>query len=60
MIDTGFDWTLAPLVWLLLLGGMLLSTEAGRRLRIKHLRAAQGESTGFGAVQGAVFGLMDW
>jgi hypothetical protein len=49
---------LAPLVWLLLLGGMLLSTEAGRRLRVRRLRASQAESTGFGAVQGAVFGLM--
>ena len=58
MIDTGFDWTLAPLVWLLLLGGMLLSTEVGRRLRIKHLGTAQGEPKGLGAVQGAVFGLM--
>ena len=58
MIQTGFDWTLAPLVWLLLLGGMLLAAEAGRRLRARHLRAAQGESTGFGAVQGAVFGLL--
>ena len=58
MIDTGFDWTLAPLVWLLLLGGMLLATDGGRRLRVRHLRAAQGESTGFGAVQGAIFGLM--
>jgi hypothetical protein len=58
VIDTGFDWTLAPLVWLLLLGGMLLSMEAGRRLRVRHLRATQGESTGFGAVHGAVFGLM--
>lgn len=58
VIDTGFDWTLAPLVWLLLLGGMLLSTEVGRRLRVKHLRAEQGEAKGFGAVQGAVFGLM--
>jgi len=58
VIDTGFDWTLAPLVWLLLLGGMLLSTEVGRRLRIKHLGTAQGEPKGLGAVQGAVFGLM--
>jgi hypothetical protein len=58
VIDTGFDWAWAPVVWLLLLGGMLLSTEAGRRLRLRHLRAAQSESTGFGAVQGAVFGLM--
>jgi hypothetical protein len=58
VIDTRFDWTLAPAVWLLLLGGMLLSMEAGRRVRVKHLRAAQGESTGFGAVHGAVFGLM--
>jgi hypothetical protein len=58
VLDTDFDWTLAPLVWLLLLGGMLLATEAGRHLRVKHLRSAQGESTGFGAVQGAVFGLM--
>ena len=29
MIDTGFDWTLAPLVWLVLMGGMLLSMQAG-------------------------------
>ena len=58
MITTVFDWTLAPLVWLLLLGGMLLSMEAGRRLRVRHLRTAPGESKGFGAVQGAVFGLM--
>jgi hypothetical protein len=55
---TGFDWTLAPLVWLLLFGGMLLSTEAGRRLRARHLSTAQGEITGVGAVQGALFGLM--
>ncbi len=47
----------APLVLLLLFAGMLLSIEAGRRLRVHH-RAAAGESTGLGAVTGAVFGLM--
>jgi len=31
-MDRGFDWMLAPLVWLVLLGGMLLSMEAGMRL----------------------------
>jgi len=48
---------LAPLVWLVLLGGMLLSIEAGMRLRARH-RAAQGDSTNFGAVHGAAFALM--
>src|SRR4029453_5814854 len=32
---------LAPLMWLVLLGGMLLSMEAGMRLRARQLRAAQ-------------------
>ena len=58
MIDTGFDWMLAPLVLLVLLGGMLLSMEVGMRARARHLRAAQGDSTGFAAVHGAVFALM--
>src|SRR3954470_3348698 len=49
---------LAPLVWLVLLGGMLLSMEAGMRLRARYLRAAQSDSTGFTAVHGAVFALM--
>ena len=49
---------LAPLVWLVLLGGMLLSMEAGKRVRARHLRAAQPDSTGFAAVHGAVFALM--
>ena len=58
MINTGIDWTWAPLIWLLLLGGMLLATEVGRRLRVRHVRAGLGESAGFGPVQGAVFGLL--
>jgi len=57
-MDTPFDWMLAPLVWLVLLGGMLLSMEAGKRVRARHLRAAQSDSTGFAAVHGAVFALM--
>ena len=52
MIDTGVDWMLAPLVWLVLLGGMLLSMEAGKRVRVRHLRAAQSDSTGFAAIHG--------
>jgi hypothetical protein len=40
---------LAPLVWLVLLGGMLLSMEAGMRLHARQLRAAQSDSTGFAA-----------
>jgi len=58
VIDTGFDWILAPLVWLVLLGGMLLSMEAGMRVRARHLHAAKSDSTGFAAVHGAVFALM--
>ena len=58
MLQTDFNWTLAPLVLLLLLGGMLLAMEAGRRLRVTQIGAAPGESTGFGAVTGAVFGVM--
>jgi len=58
VIDTGFDWMLSPLVWLVLLGAMLLSMEAGKRVRARHLRAAQSDSTGFAAVHGAVFALM--
>jgi len=58
VIDTGFNWMLSPLVWLLLLGGMLLSMEAGMRLRARHFRAAPSDSTGFAAVHGAVFALM--
>ena len=58
MIDTGFDWTLAPLVWLVLMGGMLLSMQAVMRVRARHLRAAQSDSTGLAAVHGAVFALM--
>jgi hypothetical protein len=49
---------LAPLVWLVLLGGMLLSMEAGMRLRARYLRAAQSDPTGFAAIHGAVFALM--
>jgi len=58
VIDTGFDWMLAPLVWLGLLGGMLLSMEAGMRLRARSLGAAHIDSPGFTAVHGAVFALM--
>jgi hypothetical protein len=58
VIDTSFDWMLAPLVWLVLLGGMLLSMEAGMRVRARHLRAAQSDSTGFAGIHGAVFALM--
>ena len=49
---------LAPLVWLVLLGGMLVSMEVGMRVRARHVRAGQGDSTGFSAVHGAVFALM--
>jgi hypothetical protein len=58
MIDTGFDWMLAPLVLLLLLGGMLLSMKAGMRARAVHLRAAPGDSTSFATVHGAAFALL--
>jgi hypothetical protein len=58
VIGPGFEWSLAPVVLLLLFGGMLLSMEAGRRLRVKHQQSAPGESTGFGTLEGAVFGLM--
>src|SRR5215203_2315671 len=58
MIDTSFDWMLAPVVWLLLLGGMLLAMEAGRRLHARSLSVSEGASAGLGPVQGAVFGLM--
>jgi hypothetical protein len=58
MIDTGFDWMFAPLVWLMLLGGMLLSMEAGKGVRARHLRATQSDSTSFAPVHGAVFALM--
>src|SRR4029450_391974 len=49
---------LAPLVWLVVLGSLLLTSEAGKRGRGRHLRALQSDSTGFAAVHGAVFGLM--
>jgi len=49
---------LAPLVWLVLLGGMLVSMEAGMRLRARHLRAAESDSTRFAAVHGAAFALL--
>lgn len=58
MIDTGFDWILAPLVWLLLVGSMLLTMKAGMRARDAHLRAAPGDATSFGTVHGAVFALL--
>jgi hypothetical protein len=58
VIGPQLDWVGAPVVLLLLLGGLLLSTEVGRRLRVRHLRAAPGESSGLAAVTGAVFGLM--
>jgi hypothetical protein len=48
----------APVVLLLVFGGMLLSMEAGRRLRVSHRRAGHDESSGLGAINGAVFGLM--
>jgi hypothetical protein len=31
VIDTGFDWMWAPLVWLLLVAGMLVTMKAGVR-----------------------------
>src|SRR4051812_49057691 len=58
VIGPGFNWAGAPIVLLLLLGGLLLSTEVGRRLRLERLRVATEESTGLGAITGAVFGLM--
>jgi hypothetical protein len=58
VIDTGFDFMLAPLVWLLLLGGMLLAMKAGMCARAAHLRAAPGDPTTFSTVHGAVFALM--
>jgi hypothetical protein len=58
VIDTGINWMLAPLVWLVLLGGMLVSMEAGMRLRARHLRAAESDSTRFAAVHGAAFALL--
>lgn len=58
MINGSLNWTLAPLVWLLLFGGMLLAMEVGRRLRVRHRELADGELASFGAVQAAVFGLM--
>jgi hypothetical protein len=57
MTESPIGWTLAPVVLLLLFGGMLLANEAGRRFRIKHQRAG-GEPTGGGTFEGAVFGLM--
>jgi hypothetical protein len=56
--ESPIGWTLAPVVLLLLLGGMLLANEAGRRLRVKHLQGARAEPTGAGTLEGAVFGLM--
>jgi hypothetical protein len=53
MIGPAFDWTWAPLLLLLMFGAMLLSMIVGRRVR-----AAHAEATGFGAVNGAMFGLM--
>jgi hypothetical protein len=58
VIDAGFDWVLAPLVWLALVGAMLLSMQAGMRLRDRHLTEASGDSTGFASVHGAVFALL--
>ena len=58
MINGSLNWTLAPLVWLLLFAGMLLAMEVGRRLRVRHRELADGELSSFGAVQAAVFGLM--
>ena len=49
---------LAPLVWLLLVAGMLLTMKAGMRARAAHLRAAPDDSTSFGTVHGAVFALL--
>jgi hypothetical protein len=54
--ESPIGWTLAPGVLVLLLGGMLLAHEAGRRLRVRHLQEARGEP--MGTLEGAVFGLM--
>jgi hypothetical protein len=53
MVGPGFAWTWAPLLLLLMFGGMLLAMIVGRRIRAGHT-----EATGFGAVNGAMFGLM--
>ncbi len=41
-----------------LFGGMLLLLDVGTRLRRRHLAMTDGEATGFGAAEGAVFGLL--
>ena len=49
---------LAPLVWLVLVGGMLVSMEECMRLRARNLRAAHSDSTRFASVHGAAFALL--
>jgi hypothetical protein len=43
VIGSGFNWAGAPVVLLLIVGGLLLSTEVGRRLRLQRLRVATEE-----------------
>jgi hypothetical protein len=47
-----------PLLVVGLFAGVLVSLELGRRLGRRHLASAEGAHEGFGAVEGAIFGLL--
>lgn len=50
---------IGPLTFVLLLWlGMLLLLEIGRRVGVRQRKESEGAGTGFGAIEGAVFGLL--
>ena len=52
-------YLVGPLTFVLLLWlGMLLLLEIGRRIGVRQRKASEGAGSGFGAVEGAVFGLL--
>jgi len=52
-------WVVTPVFLLVLFAGMLLFLEIGRRVGMRRMTGPDGpDSTGFGAVEGAVFGLL--
>ncbi len=51
-------WTVTPVFLLVLFGGMLLFLEIGRRMGLRRAKDSDGGGAGFGAVEGAVFGLL--
>lgn len=51
-------WVVTPLAILVLFAGILLFLEIGRRVGLRRAKDEEGPGAGFGAVEGAVFGLL--